>query len=202
MRIVKLLLLVFSIILISCKSDRENELLSDSKQISIKNSEVLKDDLILNGNQGLWYYKEQPYSGYAVRYYPNDTLMQKVGFYNGKKEGVAKVWFENGVLKMESNYNQNTLVGSYKSWWENGKLASESTYIDGKLNGFEKRWYDSGVLAKQRNFVDGQENGIQQAWLKNGKLYVNYEAKNGRVFGMRRANSCYKLENEVVIRTK
>jgi len=41
---------------------------------------------------------------------------------------------------------------------------------------------------------------MQKAWLKNGTLYVNYEAKNGRVFGMRRANSCYKLEDETILR--
>ncbi len=44
--------------------------------------------------------------------------------------------------------------------------------------------------------------GLQQAWLKNEKMYVNYEAKNGRIFGMRRANSCYKLENEDVVLSK
>ena len=60
----------------------------------------------------------------------------------------------------------------------------------------------TGQIAKLRNLVDGKERGVQKAWLANGKLYVNYEAKNGRVFGMRRANSCYKLEDEVIIRNK
>jgi hypothetical protein len=44
----------------------------------------------------------------------------------------------------------------------------------------------------------GKEEGLQQAWLENGKIYVNYEAKNGRIFGMNRANLCYKLKNEKV----
>ena len=48
--------------------------------------------------------------------------------------------------------------------------------------------------------MEGKEEGLQKAWLPNGTLYVNYEAKNGRIFGMLRANSCYKLENEVVVR--
>ena len=59
-----------------------------------------------------------------------------------------------------------------------------------------------GQLAKQRQLVDGHETGLQQAWLQNGTLYVNYEAKNGRVFGMQRANSCYKLEDEKIITSK
>ena len=39
---------------------------------------------------------------------------------------------------------------------------------------------------------------MQQAWLENGKIYVNYEAKNGRKFGMNRANLCYELKEEEI----
>ena len=202
MKVFKYFLILISIIFISCKSDRENQLISHSQEIIIKNVEVLKEDLILNGNLGIWYYNDTPYSGYSVKYHMNGTLIEMVGFYNGKKEGIAKLWYDNGILKMESNYNQNSLVGSYKSWWRNGVLSSESNYVNGRVNGVEKKWFDNGVLSKQRNLLNGKEDGIQKAWLKNGKLYVNYEAKNGRIFGMRRANSCYKLEDEIVIRKK
>ncbi|MFT7499066.1 MAG: antitoxin component YwqK of YwqJK toxin-antitoxin module [Porticoccaceae bacterium] len=195
-------LLFFFIGLISCENNLDKNSTSNSQELVIKSVEVLKDSLILNGNLGTWNYNNQPYSGYAVGYHTNDRLKEKVGFYNGKKVGVSKLWYNNGALKMESYYNQNVLVNSYKSWWRNGVLSSESNYENGKLNGIERKWYNTGVLAKQRNLVDGQEHGIQKAWLKNGTLYVNYEAKNGRIFGMRRANSCYKLEDEIVIRKK
>lgn len=168
----------------------------------IPNIEVLKDSIELNGNEGNWYYRNKLFNGYSVKYYPNNNLQQKVGFLNGKKVGVARVWHSNGALKLQSNYNDNTLIGSYKSWWDNGNLASESSYQNGKIEGISKEWYRNGVLAKSRNLSKGQEVGLQQAWLNNGTLYVNYEAKDGRIFGMRRANSCYKLENEVVISSK
>ena len=194
MKNIQFFLFIVFIALLSCTNK--------TKEINIQNVEVLKDSLVLNGNKGIWYYKNQPFTGYSVKYHANDTLMQKVGFYNGKKEGVAKTWFNNGVLKLESHYKQNKLEGSYISWWNNGVLAMDTNYTNGKLQGIQKQWYYTGVLAKQRNLVDGKENGIQQAWLKNGKMYVNYEAKNGRIFGMRRANSCYQLENEVIITKK
>ena len=202
MKIIRLFLLIFIIGFISCKNNLVKNSVSSSQELIINNVEVLKDSLILNGNLGIWNFRNQPYSGYAVRYLANDSLKERIGFYNGKKEGVAQLWYDNGILKMESHYNQNTLVNSYKSWWRNGVLSSESTYDNGKVNGIERKWYDDGVLAKQRTIINGQENGIQMAWLKNGKLYVNYEAKNGRIFGMRRANSCYKLEDEIIIRKK
>ena len=191
--------LVFSFI--QCKESPVIEDVSNGV-ITIDSLEMPKDNLVLNQVEGKWYYEGQPFNGYSLKLHENVTLADKLGYFNGKREGVARRWSENGVLRIESNYKQNRLVGSYKSWWENGVLAQESQYSEGVLNGVEKKWYSTGELAKMRQLVDGKEEGLQKAWLQNGKLYVNYEAKNGRIYGMRRANSCYKLENEVVIRDK
>lgn len=198
MKFIKLLFLLLCIAVCGCEQVSHNIKDHDGFD-DIKNIEVAKSILKLDGNKGIWYYNEKPFSGYAVSYHTNNTLREKIGFSKGRKEGVAQIWFINGVLKVESHYKQNKLVSSYKSWWDNGVLSSEVTYIKGKKQGVEKTWYNTGVLSKERNLVGGQENGLQKAWLKNGKLYVNYEAKNGRAFGMRRANSCYRLEDEVVV---
>ncbi|MDT0539406.1 hypothetical protein [Croceitalea sp. P059] len=198
-----ILIFILSVLLFSsCEETKQTSNDTNHLIAVIPNIEVLKDSIQLNGNEGNWYYKNELFNGYSVRYYPNSTLQQKVGFLNGKKVGVAKIWHPNGVLKVQSHYNKNTLVGLYQSWWDNGNLASKSFYKNGKIDGVSKEWYPNGVLSKSRNLSEGQEVGMQQAWLKNGTLYVNYEAKNGRIFGMRRANSCYKLENEVVISSK
>ena len=170
--------------------------------VVIEAFEVDKKELTLNQIVGKWYYNGQPFNGYSVKFHTNGMMQERLGFYRGKREGVARRWSENGVLRVESHYSQNRLVGRYKSWWENGVLGSEVTYVNGKMNGLKKEWYTSGQLAKERKLVDGKEEGLQRAWLKNGTLYVNYEARNGRIFGMRRANSCYQLENEVVIKSK
>ncbi len=187
--------------LINCKESPGAEQ-NDGKAIVIDSVEVPKNELILNQLEGKWYYKNLPYNGYSVKYYSSGTLEERLGFYKGKREGIAKRWSENEVLRVESYYKQNRLVGSYKSWWENGVLGSEANYVDGKLNGVAKEWYSAGQLAKERQLFDGQEEGLQKAWLQNGKLYVNYEAKNGRIFGMKRANSCYQLEDEIVVRSE
>ncbi len=164
--------------------------------------EVSKKELVLNQNEGKWYLNGQPYNGYSVKLYPNGNTEERWGFYKGKRQGVARRWSQNNVLRVESNYHQNKLVGAYKTWWENGAIAEESNYVNGLKQGEEKQWYPEGQLSKLRQLVDGNEEGLQKAWLQNGKLYVNYEAKNGRIFGMKRANSCYKLENEIVVRSE
>ena len=80
----------------------------------IKNIEVLKKDLVLNQIEGKWYYNNEPFSGYAVKYYTNDTLAEKLGYVKGKREGVARQWSENGVLRIESYYSQNRLNPSIR----------------------------------------------------------------------------------------
>jgi antitoxin component YwqK of YwqJK toxin-antitoxin module len=170
--------------------------------IVISNVEVLKEALVLDGNKGRWYYKDKPYTGYSLKYYPNGVLEEKLGFFNGRREGIAKRWTKNEKLQLESYYKNNKLDGVYKTWWENGELSGQSFYENGVKQGEEKQWFPDGQMFKLRNFADGKEHGFQKAWLANGKLYVNYEAKNGRIFGMRRASSCVRLEDEVVIRKK
>ncbi len=162
--------------------------------------EVSKKDLVLNQNEGKWYLNGQPYNGYSVKRYPNGNIEERLGFYKGKREGVARRWSENGVLRVQSYYHQNKLEGVYKTWWENGAIAEESNYDNGRKQGSENQWYPTGQLAKSRQLVDGKEDGLQKAWLQNGKLYVNYEAKDGRIFGMKRANLCYQLKDEIVVR--
>lgn len=203
MKVLKLFLIIGSIFIIGCNSVTSYKDVSKKEIIQIDSTKVVhKDSLVLNGNEGNWYYKNKLYTGFAVRYYPNNTLKEKTGYYNGKKHGVYKFWYNTGELKLVSNYNQNKLEGTYKAWWINGVLASKANYKNGKLEGVERKWFNDGTLSKERNLVAGRENGLQRAWLQNGKIYVNYEAKNGRTFGMKRANLCYQLKNEKVESSK
>lgn len=199
MKLTKLILSISSIFIIGCNSSTNNKDVTVIKEVIINTTVVVhKDSLVLNGNEGNWYFKKELFNGFAVRFHSNDSLKEKTGFFNGKKQGVYKVWFKNGVLKVTSHYNQNVLVGSYKAWWQNGNLASEANYEKGKMHGVERKWFSDGSLSKERNLVKGRENGLQRAWLQNGKIYVNYEAKNGRTFGMKRAKLCYQLKDENV----
>ncbi|WP_405224069.1 toxin-antitoxin system YwqK family antitoxin [Dokdonia sp. Asnod1-B02] len=195
-------IIILSILLISCNDNSLQEMdiaIHSVKPKTISDIEVLKKELVLNPLEGAWYYNNELFSGYSLRFYPNDTLAEKIGYIQGKREGIAQKWSENGTLRIESYYKNNRLDSIYKSWWENGVLASQSNYTKGVKEGVEREWYATGVLAKQRNLDNGQESGLQKAWLENGTLYVNYEARNGRIFGMRKANSCYKLEDEIII---
>jgi antitoxin component YwqK of YwqJK toxin-antitoxin module len=184
---------------ISCQKSNDANLSKANDAVKvILDVEVDKNMLILNQLEGRWYYNDLPFNGYAVSYHENEVKAESIGYYDGKKEGVARKWFPTKMLQKESYYSANKLVGIIKSWWPNGLVSSEAHYKNGMRHGIQKIWYANGQLARQTTIVNGKEEGMQQAWLENGKIYVNYEAKNGRVFGLKKANLCYELEDEVV----
>jgi antitoxin component YwqK of YwqJK toxin-antitoxin module len=166
--------------------------------IKIKNVEVANEKLLLHPNEGKWYYNKEPFSGYAVKYYPDSSLSEKVGFHEGKREGFARGWHPNGKLYWQLYHHANHRNGTEKYWTSDGVLVSESHFVDDIVHGVQTQWYPSGKIFKRMNIVNGVEEGLQQTWWENGKLYVNYEAKNGRVFGLKRSTLCYELKNEVV----
>ena len=199
----KLYFIAVLLLLISCQRNGENNVAPDiqvvnRKNIVIPDFQVAKEQLILHPNEGKWYYDHKPFSGQSVVYYPNGVLAESVGYYQGKKEGIAQKWFADGLLRRQSHYIVNHLDGILQIWSPNPNsiLISESQYIDGVQHGVQTKWHTNGQLSRRTNINMGNVVGMQQAWLRNGKIYVNYEAKNGRIFGLKKSILCYELEDE------
>lgn len=178
---------------LSCKTEATKNV-----DVKVQDVEVAENKVILHPNEGKWYYNDKPFNGYAVKYYPDSSLLEKVGFYEGKREGIAQGWHPNGQLYWQLYHIANHRNGVEKYWTSDGVLVSESHFMDDVVHGVQTQWYASGKIFKRMNINHGIEEGLQQTWWENGKLYVNYEAKNGRVFGLKRSTLCYELENEVV----
>ncbi len=167
--------------------------------------QVPKEQLTLMPLEGKWYFQQQPFSGHAVLFHPDSSLAEKVGFVDGKREGLAHKWYQDGQLQKESFYRANKLDGTVRIWASGPEkvLVVESRYVAGVRHGLQQRWYPDGTPLNKRNLVNGQEVGMQQAWLPTGKIYINYEAKNGRTFGLKKATLCYQLDSlEVVYSTE
>ncbi|ANW95285.1 hypothetical protein AXE80_02830 [Wenyingzhuangia fucanilytica] len=190
MKYFKILLFILSCI--ACKP-------SNQKKDGVKFSTVSYDSLVKNTTNGLMMYNGTLFTGVA-KLYADDSRSLKyfVTYQAGLKNGTCKRWYDNGNINYETQYIKGRKQGLTKIWYKNGQLQSESTYYKGVLHGKEQVWYPTGELQKERNLVYGQEQGMQKAWRKNGKLYANYEAVNGRIFGLLGANMCYEVENEKV----
>lgn len=199
---------IFSLILVlsftACSEKNPLPNTAETKQIDfvfeVPNIELNKDQLVYNPKKSSWTLHGQLYSGYAVRYYDNKKTKERFGIFNGKKEGLAQEFYSNGSYQRVSNYKSGKLHGTKKSWANDSShtLLSHFNYSSGKPHGEQLKWYPSGELFKKMHLNKGKEEGLQQAFRENGDLYANYEAKGGRIFGMKKASLCFSLKKQSV----
>lgn len=168
------------------------------EEIEIPNRTVDISALSYDNKKSLYTINDELYTGFAVSYYQDGTLKEKTGIAKGRRHHKAIRWYPDGHLKEVANYHQGKLHGEKKRWSTDSThiLITHLNYHLGKAHGEQKQWYPTGELYKKLNLHMGIEEGIQQAYRENGALYANYEAKNGRIFGLKKAMLCYGLEDE------
>ncbi len=88
---------------------------------------------------------------------------------------------------VDSNGRRNGIVETY---WPNGHIRTRVQYADDVFHGEYRTWTIEGKPYEVKHFAYGREIGKQQAWDSDGKLYLNYEVKGGRRFGLANAKPC------------
>ena len=201
----RILVLFILIIMISCKQKDESKFVNlkvlpeiSVQEVEIPNVSMDKSEIVYDNKVSKWYFNNHLFSGYAVSYYPDSTLKEKIGVFKGKRENLSQKWFPNGKLKEVANFREGKLHGEKKLWVSDSiyTLVTQLNYQFGKVDGEQRMWYSTGELYKVLNLNMGIEEGMQQAYRKNGELYANYEAKEGRIFGLKKSALCYGLEDE------
>lgn len=159
---------------------------------------VDKSELHFNRKKSIWTLDNQLFSGYAVVYYPDSTLKEKIGFLEGRKQNKATVYYLDGHEKFVHYYYKGKLHGEKKIWSADSShtLIAHLNYHFGKAHGEQKKWYATGEIFKILQLNMGKEEGMQRAFRKNGDLFANYEARAGRIFGLKKAALCFDLEDE------
>lgn len=199
--------LLFMIIAhLGCKESKYTKVNAESNtnvnidSIQIPNVLKEKSELQFDHKKSLWTFESRLFSGYAVSYFPNKTLMEKIGILNGQKHNKSLTWYADGQLRRSANYMNGKLHGEKKSWSPDALhvLVSHLNYKGGKLHGLQKKWYPTGEIFKVLNLKNGKEEGMQKGYRKNGVLYANYEARESRIFGLKKAALCYGLDDEKI----
>lgn len=196
--------LILAVYFISC-SEKEATTVTPSidstnKFIEIPETTISKDSLVYNSQESVWKLNNRIYSGYAINFYNDGQLKEKFGILNGKKQNQSIYWYSDGHYKDVANYYKGKLSGDKKTWSSDSShtLLSHLKYVSGKPHGEQIKWYSTGELFKKLNLNMGKEEGIQQAYRKNGVIYANYEAREGRIFGLKKAALCFGLEKQKI----
>ncbi|WP_025743524.1 toxin-antitoxin system YwqK family antitoxin [Aquimarina pacifica] len=202
-----LILFILGVCILSCTKKTAPKTVSSANTVAVNvlsdipDKTVNKSELYYNRKKSIWTLDDQLYSGYAVTFYEDSTsVKEKFGILNGKKQNQAIEWYSDGHYKRITDYNKGKPHGDKKTWSPDSLhvLVSHFKYVSGKVHGEQKKWYPTGELFKKMNFNMGKEEGMQQAFRKNGDLYANYEARKGRIFGLKKASLCYSLNGENV----
>ena len=149
-------------------------------------------------DNGIYYLKEKPFSGFIKAEYENNKIKSIGTYYLGKQHGITKTYYITGQLRDSRSYKANIGYGRHYGYWENGNMKFDFTYYYDKREGVQKQWYDSGHPYAFLRYKDDKEDGMQQAWRENGEPYINYEAKDGFRYGLQKTVLCYELVDQKV----
>ena len=83
--------------------------------------------------------------------------------------------------------------GRVRQHWPDGTLKSDVGYRRDAYSGVYRTFYASGAPYELRHYVNGHESGRQQSWAEDGTLYLNYEVRDGRRYGLVNATPCHPV---------
>lgn len=118
-----------------------------------------------------------------------DTLFS-ICYQNGLKEGRSMLYYPNGSLREERYFSAGKKTGTAHSYWPAGQLKFTYHYYNDLYEGVQEEWFQNGKCYSRKNFLNGYENGMQQCWDSTGLLLANYEARNGRNYGIIGVKHC------------
>jgi len=99
-------------------------------------------------------------------------------------------WYPNGRIESVRAYERGRKVGRHLGYWSDGKPRFEAAYQGDAYHGEYRTWYPSGQPYERRHFDHGREAGLQQSWTETGELFLNYEVRDGRRYGLVNAQPC------------
>ncbi len=186
--------MIGALLVCSCKEKLKQTIYTNTTPV-IPAITLRSDNLHLKLLNGQWFYHDTLFSGRLEDFYTSGILKSRQSFYKGREEGWLIEWFESGQRASQRYYRTGEKEGVHKGWWENGMPRFAYHFSSGKYHGDFSEWMVNGRLAKQIIYKDGNEVS-GKAWRDNGKLYMSFEVRGGRRYGLMNAKPCYSLKSE------
>lgn len=130
---------------------------------------------------GIWYYKNEIYSGKFKDYYYSGKIQGEGILKNGKIEGLRKMYYQNGNLSLERNYINSLPDGLDKEYYENGVLKQKGEFVAGKEEGEWESYFPNGQVKLHSNYKNGGINGTVIKYYSSGKIKEKVFIQNGKV---------------------
>jgi len=115
----------------------------------------------------------------------------------GRPDRIVQSFSGDGTLLSQIAFRDGRKVGRFVSFWPEGGRRVEAYYDGDRIVGLYRSWHVNGRLAEIRRYVAGREDGLQQAWTDRGDLFLNFEVRNGRHFGLVNATPCIPVNGDM-----
>jgi len=134
----KIIVLLFIVIISSCKS-------RDCNDLEFIVNEVNEKIISLKGT-------DKPYTGKCKFIYENGKTKSSREYLEGKYHGEWKFYYENGNIETQGQYNKGKKNGEWKYYYETGKIKQLSYYKNGKGVGVWQKFDEQGNLYWGKNW--------------------------------------------------
>ena len=98
--------------------------------------------------------------GNQILYNEDGDIKSVIPFYNGRKNGLFRRYYDTGTLMSAVRYRNNLRQGIEKNWYETGELKATRNWVNGKKEGLCKLYSKSGVITNKCYFRDNELDGI------------------------------------------
>jgi len=102
---------------------------------------------VYEGGIQIWFYRGQPFTGWAKTKYPNGNVERKEFLQTGLMHGVTQTWYEAGQLKSEENWHYGLPDGLWVERHENGEILAVNYWQRGVVL-IKLAWNENGVPVK------------------------------------------------------
>ncbi len=170
----------------ACKEKSPEE----SIKIEVPNIYFNDDDGKYEHENGVFLRNGKSFSGKLVERYSENDTAAIIPYFNGLEEGWSRKYYKHKKPAEERLYHLGKKEGTHKGWWENGQQKFIYHFKNDNHEGKAQTWYPSGQLATDNFYEKGYETGLQRSWYPDGVLRSNYDALNGRQYGLTGVKNC------------
>lgn len=144
---------------------------------------------------GVMYMDNEVFTGTQLFFHPGYDTAAIIPYRDGREQGIAVYKYPGGKVKEIRSFSKGRKTGVHKGWWPSGKPRFVYAFSNDVYNGDVKDWYESGQLFRDFHYTKGVEDGLQKQYFDNGVLQFNYEARNGRQYGLTGIKKCINAKD-------
>ncbi|MDR3141292.1 MAG: hypothetical protein LBU37_06175 [Tannerellaceae bacterium] len=123
-------------------------------------------------------YRNDSPNGEFKQYNPDEKLILKGSFENGRRHGPLEEYYPSGKLKIKGTYNKGSYDGVRQEFYANGQMRLEETWVNGRKVGPYKQWTETGQLSMEGE--SARSGVVFEKTYEDGKLYRHeYRGEDG-----------------------